>query len=89
MGFLCSCLYNEVPAYNELLAELDALKANVESESAKQAAQAVIDSLKTLLSWLKQKDAEQMPNASWEFAGNLMVIYLFCSYLKFRFEIKN
>lgn len=59
--------------YNELLAALDALKANQQSASAKQAAQTVIDSLNTLLSWLKQRDAEQMPNASWDFAGNLMV----------------
>lgn len=62
-----------VSVYNELLAALDALKANQQSASAKQAAQTVIDSLNTLLSWLKQRDAEQMPNASWDFAGNLMV----------------
>lgn len=47
--------------YNELVAELDVVKANVQGESAKQAIQKVHDDVKDLLSWLQQRDGEQVP----------------------------
>lgn len=50
-----------VPIYKELVAELDVVKANVQGESAKQAIQKVHDDVKDLLSWLQQRDGEQVP----------------------------
>lgn len=49
-----------VQVYEELLAELKAVQANLASDSAKQAAQGVYDEVKNLLLWLRQRDSEQI-----------------------------
>lgn len=61
-----------VPVYDELKAGLQALKANVESDAAKQAAQAVYDNLGIFLNFMKQRDGQQVPEASWELANSIM-----------------
>lgn len=60
-----------VPDYSELVAELQAVKANVASESAKQAIQTVHDDVKDLLSWLKQRDGEKVPITVSQLANDL------------------
>lgn len=61
--------------YDELLAALQALKANVENESTKQAVQTVYDNVIIFLNFLKQRDGQQLPDASLELANSIMRLY--------------
>lgn len=51
-----------VLVYNELLAKIKEVKATIRSESTKQAIQTVYDDIKSLVTWLRQKDGQQMLN---------------------------
>lgn len=50
--------------YNELLADLKHIKYTVRGESTQKAIQTVYDDIKTLLTWLRQRDGEQVHNAA-------------------------
>lgn len=58
--------------YNELKAGLQALKANVQSDSAKQAVQSVVDSLEPYLESQRQQDGQQLAEKSWDVANTIM-----------------
>lgn len=63
-----------VQDYSELLAELQAVKANVESATAKQAIQTVHNDINRLLTLLKQQDAQQIGIQGRTLVNNLDVL---------------
>lgn len=61
-----------VAAYDELKAGLQALKANAQSDAAKQAAQEVYDNLGTFQNAMQQQNGQQVVETSWDLANSIM-----------------
>lgn len=61
-----------VAVYNELKAGLQALKANVQSDAAKQAAQTVYDNLEIFQNDMQNRNGQQVVESSWELANSIM-----------------